>query len=67
MNYLHVAHVFFLGCTKLATVVTVFGEGSVVIQPMSVQTVWKCELLSTLFTRQGLGGKDLKACQSISL
>ena len=54
MNFLQVILVVFLGTTVFSTVITVFWEGGVVVQPMSVQAIWQREFLPTLFTRKAL-------------
>ena len=57
MNFFQVVFVLFLGATVLSTIITVFGEGGVVVQPMSVQAIWQREFLPTLFTRKALKQK----------
>ena len=55
MSFLHVFLVIFLGCLILATILAILGEGGVVVQPMSVETVGESEPLSTFLTSHLLG------------
>ena len=55
VGFLHVLLVFFLGCLILATILAILGEGGVVVEPVSVQTVGQSEPLSTFLASHLLG------------